>query len=64
MTAHWPSEAFAYPLTALVDDIFPEADVIWVVLDNLNPIRQRLYTRPFRRRKPSGLPAGWRFIPR
>ncbi|MGQ9483259.1 MAG: hypothetical protein ACUVSZ_18075 [Chloroflexus sp.] len=50
LTAHRPSEACAYALTALVDNIFPEANIIWVVPDSMNPICQQLYTKPFRRR--------------
>ncbi len=36
VTEHRRGEEFAYPMKALVDELFPEAEVIRVVLDNLN----------------------------
>ncbi len=36
MTKRRTSAAFAYQMTSLVNDIFLETDVIWVVLDNLH----------------------------
>ena len=56
---------FARRMRWLADEAYPEAEVIRVVLDNLNTHRRAsLYETFLMLRKPGGSPGGWSFITR
>ena len=50
---------FAHQMRWLADEAYPDAQVVRLVLDNLNTLAQRRCTRLSRLRRPGGLPNGW-----
>ena len=52
-------EDFAQQMRWLVDEAYPEVEVVRVVLDNLNTHRMASLYERSRQRRPGGLPNGW-----
>ncbi len=55
---------FAHQMKWLVDEQYPEAEVIRVVMDNLNPTNQRRATRPLHPKRRAASSSSWSFTSR
>ncbi|MCK7480099.1 MAG: hypothetical protein M0C28_24590 [Candidatus Moduliflexus flocculans] len=61
VTSQRTKQDFAQQMRLLVDQYFPTAERIRLVVDNLNTHTPRPCTASFRRPKPAGSPASWSF---
>ena len=52
-------QTFAHQMRWLVDEAYPEAEVVRLVLDNLNKHRKASLYETFRPRRPVASPSGW-----
>jgi DDE superfamily endonuclease len=64
VTERRTKQDFAHQMKWLVDERYPDAEVIRVILDNLNTLGQDRSTKPSRRKKRFGSGTSWNSITR